>query len=257
MPEVSMKFALIAAPFVGSFLGVLILRLPLGESVILGRSRCDHCAHVLVARDLVPILSWLATQGRCRYCASGVGAFYPGIELAALAIAVWSAWALPVWLVWAGCALGWSLLALAIIDQRHFILPDELTLPLIPAGVLVGYVIDPETVTHRLLGAALGFSLFALTREIYGRLRGREGLGLGDAKLMAAAGAWLSWQGLPSVVLLATLAALFAVAVGAIMGRRTSPTDHVAFGPFICLAIWIVWLFGPLQFGPIELFEHA
>ena len=125
---------LLLAPFIGSFLGTLIVRLPEGRPVLLDRSRCEACGQTLGARDLVPIFTWLLLKCRCRYCGAQLGVFYPLIELAALGVAVWALLTLPSQLVWPTAALGWALLALAVIDAKHFYLPDVLTLPLAPAG---------------------------------------------------------------------------------------------------------------------------
>ena len=122
---------LVASPFVGSFLGLLIERLPLDEPVVLGRSRCRSCGTALGPRDLVPLLAWAANGGRCRHCNVSLGWFHPSIEISAVAVALWSLFAVPGLLGWATCALGWTLLALAEIDRRHMILPDALNLPLI------------------------------------------------------------------------------------------------------------------------------
>jgi leader peptidase (prepilin peptidase)/N-methyltransferase len=132
-----------AAPCVGSFLGVVIERLPAERPILWGRSACDHCGARLGARDLVPLASWALARGRCRHCGGRLSLFYPAIELAALAVALWSLAVLPGWLAWAGSALGWTLLALAVIDARHMILPNELSLPLIPAGLAVAWALDP------------------------------------------------------------------------------------------------------------------
>ena len=115
---------LIFAPFIGSFLGTLILRLPAGRPVVFDRSRCEACETMLTWRDLVPLFSWLMSRGRCRHCGARVSAFYPLIELAALAVALWAVLALPGTLAWAGAGLGRLLLALAVIDARHVLLPD-------------------------------------------------------------------------------------------------------------------------------------
>ena len=111
-----------AAPFVGSFLGVIAERLPAGRPVLIARSACPACDHRLGARDLVPVLSWLFNRGRCRHCGAALGLFYPGIELAALVLALWAAAVVSGWLLWASCALGWVLLALAVIggDTQQF-----------------------------------------------------------------------------------------------------------------------------------------
>ena len=242
-------FPVLAAPFIGSFLGVVAVRLPAGRGVVLGRSACPHCGHRLGVRDLVPVLSWVISGGRCRHCAAPLGAFYPAIEVAALLVAVWAASELSGWLLWAGCALGWTLLALAVIDQRHLILPDQLTLPLIPAGLVVAYLVEPSLVADHAIGAGAGFLAFAVVGLAYRRLRGREGLGLGDAKLLAAAGAWTSWTGLASVVLLGAGAALLARAAGALAGRSVPLAEPVPFGAYLCLGTWLVWLYGALGFG--------
>lgn len=237
-----------AAPFVGSFLGVLALRLPAGQPVAWARSACPHCGRQLAAADLAPVASWLVAGGKCRYCAHPLGLFYPGIELAALGVAAWAALALPdPLLVWAGCLLGWSLLGAAVIDARHFVLPDILVLPLIPAGILLQAWIAPGAWTGHLVGAAAGYLGFAAVAALYRRLRGREGLGMGDAVLLAAAGAWVGWAGLPSVVFAgAVLGLLGAVALRA-AGRRVDGATELPFGPALAAATWLVWLYGPLE----------
>ena len=250
---------IVAAPFVGSFLSVLILRLPACASVLVGRSRCPACGHALGPRDLVPLVSWLAQRGRCRHCGGALSRLYPAIELGALAVALWAATMVSGWLLWASCLLGWTLLALAVIDIRALLLPDALTLPLIPAGLAVAYAIDPAEMLDHAAGAAAGYGGFVLIELAYARLRGRAGLGRGDAKLLGAAGAWVSWSGLPFVVLLAALAALAANAVARVAGRpgaaatpvavtpvAVTPVafSPVAFGPWLALGTWLVWLYG-------------
>lgn len=241
---------LLIAPFVGSFLGVVVLRLPRGEGFVTGRSRCTHCAATLGPRDLVPLLSYLASRGCCRHCGARLSLFYPGIELGALAVAGWALWVLPGgWLLWAGAALGWVLLTLAAIDARHFWLPDGLTLPLIPAGLAVAWAVDPGKLPAHAIGAVAGFLAFALLAWAYKRLRGREGLGLGDAKLFAAAGAWVSWSGLASVLLWAALPALAVTLALGLRQGRLSATTKLPFGAYLALGLWLTWLYGPLQPG--------
>ena len=135
--------ALVLAPFVGSFLGVVVRRLPAGRPLALGRSACETCGRALGPGELVPLLSWLWQRGRCGCGRVALSPFYPAIELAALAVALSAAWLLSGWLLRASLALGWTLLALAAIDLRHYLLPDVLTLPLIPAGLAVAGVLDP------------------------------------------------------------------------------------------------------------------
>jgi leader peptidase (prepilin peptidase) / N-methyltransferase len=238
--------ALLVGPFVGSFLGVVVERLPVGRPIALGRSSCDCCGEALGGRDLVPVVSWLARRGRCRCGAIRLDPFYPGIELAALAVALSAVMVLSGWLLWASLALGWTLLALAAIDLRHFVLPDVLSLPLVPAGLAVAWLIDPARLGDHAIGAVAGFAGFALIAWLYRRLREREGLGLGDAKLLGAGGAWLGWQALPSVVALGAALALALALARAVAGAKLSPTTRIAFGPYLALAIWVVWLYGPL-----------
>jgi leader peptidase (prepilin peptidase) / N-methyltransferase len=238
--------ALLVAPFVGSFLGVVVERLPEARPIGLARSSCDHCGATLGARDLVPLLSWLARRGRCGCGKVRLSAFYPGIELAALAVALSATLVLSGWLLWASLALGWTLLALAAIDLRHYLLPDALTLPLIAAGLAVAWLIDPARLGDHALGAVAGFIGFAVIAWLYQRLREREGLGRGDAKLLGAGGAWLGWQALPSVVALAAVVALAVALAGTLLGAKLGATTKIAFGPYLALAIWLVWLYGPL-----------
>ena len=237
------------APCIGSFLGVVIQRLPADRPFARSRSACDHCGATLGVRDLVPLASWLASRGRCRHCGTRLGTFYPGIELAALGVALWSLAVLPGWLVWAGCALGWTLLTLAAIDARHMILPNQLTLPLIPAGLLLSWIIDPAKLPEHALGAVAGFLLILVLAAAYRRLRRREGIGLGDAKLLAAAGAWVSWQGLPSVLLLSAAGGLAGALIGGILAGGLKPTKALPFGPYLAAGFWLVWLYGPIGFG--------
>lgn len=247
MTDTMVPIALIAAPFVGSFIGTLALRLPEGRSVVTGRSACPTCGATLGPLSLIPVLSWVAQRGRCTACGGRIGAFYPAVELAALGVAAWAASVFSGWLLLASCGLGWVLLTLAAIDARRLLLPDILTLPLIPAGLAVIYALQPNIVGAYALAAAAGWAVFAAIGWLYRRLRGRSGLGAGDAKLLGAAGAWVGFVGLPSVVLLGSAAALaWAVAAGLRRGRLRAG-KVVPFGPFLALGFWITWLYGPLS----------
>jgi leader peptidase (prepilin peptidase)/N-methyltransferase len=239
------------APFIGSFLGLLIRRLPEGSPIARGRSRCDACGATLRVRDLVPILSWLMVRARCRYCGQPLGWFYPGVELAALAIAL-AAVLIDGVLVdggqgaWLDCLLGWWLLALGWIDLRTWLLPDALTLPLIIAGLAASFMFDPDQLVNHALGAPLGYASLMTIAALYRALRGREGLGGGDAKLLAASGAWLGAAGLPQVILLAALSALAAAGFLRLAGMRLRMHSALPFGPFLALATWVLWLFSPI-----------
>jgi leader peptidase (prepilin peptidase)/N-methyltransferase len=236
------------AVLVGSFLGVMIDRLPDGETIVAGRSRCTQCDAVLTARDLVPLASWLTLRGRCRHCGAWIGWFYPAVELAALAIAVVSVTVTRGLDAWVAAALGWWLLALGWIDWRRFILPDALTLPLIVLGLAAAWGLAPGELWDRLAGAVCGYLLLWGVAWLYRRLRGRDGLGLGDAKLLAAAGAWVGAGGLPSVLAGAAFAALAAAGGMMLAGRRLDRHTALPFGPFLAAATWLVWLFGPIAY---------
>lgn len=155
----------------------------------------------------------------------------------AVAVALWAAAVVPRPLLWPSCVLGWCPLALALTDWRHLLLPDALTLPLGLAGFGVTALWFPSLLADSVSGAVLGWALFTALAAAYRRLRGRDGLGGGDAKLLAALGAWLGWQGLPSVVAVAALTGLAAAAAGC---------DAVPLGSHLALAGWLAWLYGPV-----------
>jgi len=131
---------IIAAPVVGSFLGVVIERLPAGRPFVGGRSECDACGHVLGPFDLIPFASWIMARGRCRYCRARLSAFYPLIELAALLVSVWAAAATGGWRFLASCALGWLLVVVAIIDWRK---RKRFAVPALCAAVWLAWLYVP------------------------------------------------------------------------------------------------------------------
>ena len=246
---------ILAAPFIGSFLGVLIQRLPAGTPVAFARSRCSHCGTALTPRDMLPLISFAALRGRCRHCAKPIGPFHPAIELAAAAIAIWAVTAEPdPARLWPDCALGWTLLTLAWIDIETFLLPDALTLPLLLAGLTLTLATDPQALTNHCLAAALGYLSFQSLGHLYRRIRGRDGLGGGDAKLIAASGAWCGLTLLPLIVLGSAVIGLLAALGLALAGKAVTSTTRIPFGPCLALATWLVWLHGgllnPLLGGP-------
>lgn len=231
------------SPFVGSFVGVLVKRLPHDQPVVWGRSQCEACERRLTAFELVPVASWIFQRGKCRSCATQLGFFYPGVELAAFAIALLSALMLEGPAMVAGCVLGWLLLALALIDLEHLILPDALTAPLLVAGLLAGIWISREALVQGVIGATAGFLSFAAVRHIYFQVRSREGMGFGDVKLLGAGGAWLGWQGLPYAVLIAAGTALVATRIRNGGLAHLSPRTRIPFGAYLAAGIWLAWLF--------------
>ena len=237
---------LAAAPVIGSFLGVLVLRLPEGRAIVWSRSQCEACGAVLAPRDLVPLVSWLVARGICRRCGQPIGWFYPGIEMAALLVAVIALGVDGTPQAWLDCLFGWWLLTLGWIDLRRWVLPDSLTLPLIVAGLFAAALFDPGALFDRALGAAFGYLVLRAIAAGYRAVRGREGLGRGDAKLLGAAGAWVGVSALPQVILAAALLALVTVGALCLFGTRLHAHSAVPFGPFLALSIWAVWLFGPV-----------
>lgn len=242
---------LIVAPFIGSFAGVIIRRLPAGRPVALARSACETCGQGLGVLDLVPLASHMALGGVCRHCGARVSRFHPAVELAALAIAMWAVAAEPCGpRLWADCGLGWTLLVLGWIDIDHFRLPDALTLPLILAGLAEMLLLQPEAMLDRAGGAAVGYFAFRAIGVAYRALRGREGLGAGDAKLLSAAGAWVGAGALPTVVLAAALLGLGSAVALRLSGGKVRAGTPLPFGPPLALAIWLVRLYGT---GPIRI----
>ena len=244
---------------VGSFLGLVSLRLPRGEDVVVQRSHCGGCRRPLKPWRMIPVVSWALSRGKCSDCGAVIPLRYPMIELAACAIGAWAALRFPdpAWAL-AGAVLGWQLLLLAVIDAGHFWLPDALTLPLFLSGLFAAVALAPANVGSglqwslipplipALTGAAAGFGGLWLLAALYKRLRGREGLGGGDPFLLGAIGAWVSWTGLPSVLLWASISGLSVVGAKLILRRSVSMTDRLPFGVFLAVGAWLTWLYGPL-----------
>jgi leader peptidase (prepilin peptidase)/N-methyltransferase len=227
---------------VGSFLATILLRWPEGRSAVRGRSACDGCGRPLSAAELVPILSWVVLRGRCRTCRSPIAPEHPAIEVAAAMVGGVALAAHPGLAGVVTALLGWWLLLIAALDAKHHWLPDRLTLPLIPAGLAVALGgIGPEW-RERAIGAAAGYLLLAGIALSYRKLRGREGLGGGDPKLLAGLGAWLGWQQLPLVLLGAGLLGLAALLLRRLRGEQVRATDRLPLGTLMALAAWPLWL---------------
>lgn len=231
----------------GSFLALVSSRLPDGEPIVLTRSRCRDCGAGLGARDLIPLLSYGLSRGRCRHCNAPISGRYPAIEIIAAAVGALAVWLAPEGSVMLTALLGWWLLLIAVIDFEHFWLPDELTLPLAIAGLVAAILVAPETLESRVWGMVAGAGVLALLAWLYQQVRKREGLGGGDPRLLGAIGAWVGWQALPMVLLIASLAGLSLWAARLIVRREGGMHDALPFGTFLALAAWIVWLWQPLS----------
>lgn len=234
----------------GSFLNVVIHRGPTMWGLVDGpargnlaspRSHCIKCQTPLKAVNLIPLASYLAQRGRCTHCHVKISVRYPIVEAMGGASALLSVAAFG----WTPAALGASifalaLIALAFIDAETGYLPDAITLPLASAGIAANAFSLFTSLSDAIVGAAAGFILFWTISEVYVRVRRREGLGLGDAKLLAAIGAWVGWQPLPIVVFLAALGTLIFVA----LRRGASADEAIPFGPGLCAAGFCVFFLG-------------
>lgn len=222
---------------VGSFIATLCIRWPRGEQAAGGRSRCDGCGRRLGAVELAPIASGLLARGRCRTCGAPIDPLHLKVELAAATI---GAAALAIEPGPGGMALAlfcWLLLAPAILDARFHWLPDRLTAAIAIIGLAAGGLLSGVPIVHRLVGGAAGFGALAMLAAAYRRVRGREGLGAGDSKLLGAIGLWTGWAALPAILLIASL-----VGLGFAAAERRGRLEAVAFGSLLALgaAIWSV-----------------
>ncbi len=225
----------------GSFLATLILRWPDGRGVARGRSACDGCGRVLGAADLIPLLSAIMQRGRCRTCGAPIDPLHGRVEAACAVIGALAIGFLPDVGGAAWALLGWMLVTLAILDWRHFWLPDALTFPLAFLGFTAGLWATDVALADRLLGAGAGYLGLLAVSMGYRWLRGREGLGLGDAKLLGALGAWFGWQALPFILLIGALLGLLSIAVAAAMGRSVGRMTRVPLGTFLAVAAVPGW----------------
>lgn len=245
----AMVLAGLVGIILGSFIATLILRWPRGEAVWRGRSRCDHCARVLKAGDLVPLLSAWWAHGRCRSCGGAIDPLHWQVELAGGAIGIISLMMMPGHAGWLLALFGWLLLPLILLDARHMWLPDLLTGILAVAGLFLAGGLTATGVMDRLLGAIVGGLLLAVVAGAYRYLRGRDGMGGGDPKLLAALGAWLGWQMLPLTLLIASGSGI----IWAVLSHRKKDQPlaqrPVPFGVFLGLSAWMAVLLWPLISG--------
>jgi len=235
---------------VGSFVNLVAIRLPKGESIAWDRSRADCCGTALSARELVPVFSWLAQGGRCVHCRAKVTVRHPMVELTGAAIGVWAALISPTPSAAILTALfGWQLLLIALVDADELWLPDRLTLPLLASGLIAATSLPDRTLVDALLGAVFGFASLWMLAMVYRHLRAKDGLGGGDPILFGAIGAWVGWIGLPSVLLWACAAGLGWVAARALAQRPLGRDEPLPFGPFMVVGGWLTWLYGPIGIG--------
>ncbi|MDZ7662332.1 A24 family peptidase [Thiohalophilus sp.] len=262
---------------VGSFLNVVILRLPLmlhrqwqgdcleyltehhphqlktgqppAESgpynLLTPASRCPHCGHAIRAWENIPVISYLLLRGRCNNCQTPISARYPIIELVSGLLAALTAWQFGVTptAVFA-IVLTWALIVLTMIDYDHFYLPDNIVLPLLWLGLLLNSQGLFTDITSALFGAMAGYLALWSVYQLFKLVTGKEGMGYGDFKLLAMLGAWLGWQMLPAIILLSSLVGAV-VGIALILFRQHQAGKPIPFGPYLAAAGWIALLWGP------------
>ena len=215
------------------------------------RSACPKCKAPITALQNVPVVSWLVLRGRCASCKAKISARYPVVELATGVLSAWVAWHFGFGAS-AACALlvTWALIALTGIDIDHQLLPDNITLPLMWAGLLAAVVVGPVagaalpvSPKDALIGASAGYISLWLVFHAFKLVTGKEGMGYGDFKLFAALGAWLGWKVLPLVIVLsAATGALLGILMIGLQGRdRRAP---MPFGPYLAAAGWLAMMYG-------------
>ena len=254
MPPTTVVFLVYAAVFgliVGSYLNVVIYRLPRGLSTVLPRSRCAVCASPIGARDNLPVISFLLLRGRCRRCGAPISWRYPLIELAtaALFVAVYFRFG-PTLEALAALLFGALMLVLAAIDLEHYLLPDRLTLP----GIVVGLALQPwlprglDGLYDALLGAALGGGALLAVRALWFLVRREEAMGLGDVKMLAMVGAFLGWKGV-AVTFVVGVVAGAAVGLALLAVGRGGPRTRLPFGVFLAGGGLVALFWGPALSG--------
>ncbi len=211
-------------------------------NLVVPRSRCPRCGVAIAARDNIPVFSWLWLRGRCRHCGGAISWRYPMVELASGALAVLVVMHMGVgWQALAALLLSWALLALTAIDLDHQLLPDVITLPLLWLGLLVNTQEVFATLSDAVLGAVAGYLVLWSVYWLFRLSTGREGMGYGDFKLLAALGAWFGWTMLPPLLLIASFSGALYGSL-AVLRRRQAREAPFPFGPFLALAGWVTLL---------------
>jgi leader peptidase (prepilin peptidase)/N-methyltransferase len=267
-PVIDAGLAGVFGLLVGSFLNVVIYRLPkmlerqwaaecaelAGKAVEEGpafslstpRSRCRQCSHVIRWYENVPILSYLVLRGRCSACGTAIGLRYPTVEFATAGLFFFSVWhwgATPAGIAW--CGFSAAIVALALIDWDTTLLPDDITLPLLWAGLIVAALRWTDvTLPQAVWGAVAGYLSLWLVYKGFKLLTGKEGMGYGDFKLFAGLGAWFGWTALVPIILMASvIGAVVGIAMKLSSGLREG--GYVPFGPFLAGAGLTAMVFGP------------
>jgi leader peptidase (prepilin peptidase)/N-methyltransferase len=249
------SFCAIVGLMVGSFLNVVIYRLPKmlernwrrdwaelrgepGEvlppyNIVSPRSACPHCGHRIGALENIPLLSYVILRGRCARCNTPISARYPGVELLTGFLSAFIAW--DIGFGFAACAalvFTWAMITLAFIDMDTQLLPDAITSPLLWGGLLVNLGDVFTDIRSAVIGAVVGYLLLWLVYHSYKLITRREGMGYGDFKLLAVIGAWFGWQMLPLVILFSSVTGVI-VGIGLVLFARHGYHVPIPFGPFL------------------------
>jgi leader peptidase (prepilin peptidase)/N-methyltransferase len=267
-PAGDLAISLIAALFgllIGSFLNVVIHRLPkmmqresdnycaveAGKeevhieryNLMVPRSACPHCHHQITALENIPVVSYLVLRGKCSNCKAPISPRYPAIELLTGVLSALLVWKLGTgWQGLGGLFFLYSLIAMTFIDADTQLLPDDLTYPLIWAGLLINVNGTYVSLHDAVIGAAAGYLALWSIYWVYKLVRGREGMGYGDFKLLAALGAWMGWTTLPAIVLMASLVGSV-VGVALMVANRRGFDYQIPFGPYLAAAGLITFLY--------------
>ena len=265
-PTLFLGFVALLGLLVGSFINVIVYRLPImlerawqssearnelpteAFNLAVPRSHCPSCAQQLSAVENVPVVSFLFLRGRCRHCKSRISARYPLVEIAASVASILVAMSFGFTAsTLAFLVFAWFLLALSLIDLDHHLLPDDLTLPLLWLGLLVSAFnlgLPGVSLFDAVIGAAAGYMTLWSLFWAFLLVTGKEGLGYGDFKLLAALGAWLGWQAILPVLLLASLAGAVIGLILIVFGGRERSAP-LPFGPFLAAAGFVMLIWGP------------
>jgi leader peptidase (prepilin peptidase)/N-methyltransferase len=241
----------LAGLVIGSFLNVCIHRLPRRESVNWPGSHCTSCNRPLSWYENLPLVSWLALGGRCRTCRTPISAMYPLVEAVTAAVFVGAGFVYGLTpLLFVRLAFACALIVLFAIDLYHQILPNAITIPGLAAGLVCSLLLPPGWFSA-VLGALFGGVFPWLIAEAYLRLRGREGMGMGDFKMLAMAGAFLGW---PLIYLVLMLACVLGVIIGggALLVMRRAAATRLPFGTFIAVAALAAVFVGPQMIAAYE-----
>jgi len=212
--------------------------------LLVPRSRCPACKHRIKAWENIPLLSYVFLRGKCSACGTRISLRYPSVELVTALLSAVVAWQLGWgWPLVAALIFTWALIALSLIDFDHKLLPDSITLPLLWLGLLLGLATVFTDSRSSIIGAAAGYLSLWSVYQLFRLVTGKEGMGFGDFKLLAAIGAWLGWQALPVTILLSSLVGAV-VGITLILARGRDRNIPIPFGPYIAAAGWLALLWG-------------